>query len=170
MLVKSDRAIYLLKCFLFTGIFFCVSCSTSINSNEVRTIETSYENSKILNPEPTKPPKSITPSISSKKTLPKLIDFFDDSWLICKASLPGIATLKKRVGVNAEFITYEVMNPDSRKSMESYQIISIPTFIVLDIDGKEVWRQTGGVFKSNEALNALFECYSEDNGSINPCW
>jgi len=53
--------------------------------------------------------------------------------------------------------------------MESYQIISIPTFIVLDVDGKEVWRQTGGVFKSNEALNALFECYSEDNGSINPC-
>jgi len=79
MLVKSDRTIYLLKCFLFIGIFFCVSCSTSINSNDVRTIETSYENSKVSNLEPTKLPKSITPSISSKKALPKLIDFFDDS-------------------------------------------------------------------------------------------
>jgi len=78
MLVKSNRSIYLLKSFLFIGIFFCISCSTSINSNEVRTIETSYENSKVLNLEPTKLPKSITPSISSKKT-PKLIDFFDDS-------------------------------------------------------------------------------------------
>jgi len=79
MLVKSDRTIYLLKCFLFIGIFFCVSCSTSINSNDVRTIETSYENSKVSNLEPTNLPKSIAPSISSKKTLPKLIDFFDDS-------------------------------------------------------------------------------------------
>ena len=60
-------------------------------------------------------------------------------------------------------------NSDSVEKLKMYRSNVVPTFIVLDVDGNEVWRQTGGIFKSHEALHALFECYSEDNGSINPC-
>lgn len=60
-------------------------------------------------------------------------------------------------------------NPDSIPMLKKYNASLVPTFIVLDKNEKIVWEQFGGIFKSAEALDALFVCYTEKDLKINPC-
>ena len=100
---------------------------------------------------------------------PTFIDFYSDTWLVCKASLPGLTTLKNRLGNNVNFITYNMNNSDSVEKLKMYRSNVVPTFIVLDTKEKIVWKQIGGILNSSQALDAIFDCYTEENSKIIPC-
>jgi|TARA_Y100000817_G_C16454714_1_gene366660 hypothetical protein len=77
--------------------------------------------------------------------------------------------LKNRLGNNANFITYDMNNSDSVEKLKIYRSNVVPTFIVLDANKKIVWKQIGGILNSSQALDALFDCYTEENSKIIPC-
>ncbi len=110
--------------------------------------------------------KKIESNLAEK---PTFIDFYSDTWLVCKASLPGLTTLKKRLENNVNFITYDMDNSDSVEKLKMYRSNVVPTFIVLDANEKIIWKQIGGILNSSQALDALFDCYTEENSKIIPC-
>ena len=159
-MVRITKNIFIVFFISMNILFF--SCSTSNNSKlseniiPTENIEIHTNNNLKINNE-------------GNNSKPVLIDFYSDTWLTCKASLPGITTLKSRVGNHAKFITYDVKNPDSIPMLKKYNASLVPSFIVLDKNEKIVWEQFGGIFNSAEALDALFDCYTEKDLNINPC-
>ena len=110
-MVRITKNIFIVFFISMNILFF--SCSTSNNSKlseniiPTENIEIHTNNNLKINNE-------------GNNSKPVLIDFYSDTWLTCKASLPGITTLKSRVGNHAKFITYDVKNPDSIPMLKKY--------------------------------------------------
>lgn len=98
-------------------------------------------------------PTSATASTDSAKSkLPRLVDLGADKCKACKALAPILVALREEYKgrLDVEFIDVW-KNPPAG---EPYGIRLIPTQILFDKYGKEVWRHEG--FISKEDLKALF--------------
>jgi thioredoxin 1 len=98
-------------------------------------------------------PTSATPSTSPVESkLPRLVDLGADKCKACKALAPILEALHEEYKgrLDVEFI--DVWKDPS--AGEPYGIRLIPTQILYDREGKEVWRHEG--FISKEDLKALF--------------
>lgn len=86
------------------------------------------------------------------ETLPRLVDLGADKCIPCKKLAPILEELRKEYKdrLRVEFIDVW-KNPGAGKP---YEIRVIPTQILFDKDGNEVWRHEG--FISKEDLKALF--------------
>ena len=89
---------------------------------------------------------------ASAPTLPRLVDLGADKCIPCKKLAPILEELRKEYQgkLSVEFIDVW-KNP---KAGEPYKINLIPTQILYDHDGNEVWRHEG--FISREDLKTIF--------------
>lgn len=87
------------------------------------------------------------------KRLPKLLELGSHSCIPCKMMMPILDTFRAvhAGGLDVEFI--DVWK--DRDAGEKYGIRSIPTQIIYDADGKELFRHTG--FWSREDIEAKFK-------------
>ena len=84
--------------------------------------------------------------------LPRLIDLGADKCIPCKKLAPILEELKKEYAGRLDVVFIDVWkHPDLGKP---YEYNLIPTQILLDAEGQEVWRHVG--FIAKEELKALF--------------
>jgi len=100
--------------------------------------------------EPTKPSQQQEPAVEAK--LPRLVDLGADKCIPCKKMAPILEQLREeyRGRLDVEFIDVW-KNPGAGRQ---YGIRVIPTQILYDREGKEVWRHRG--FISKENLKTVF--------------
>jgi thiol-disulfide isomerase/thioredoxin len=96
------------------------------------------------------PASTVAPPADRSEKLPRLVDLGSDSCIPCKKLAPILKELRKELEgrVIVEFIDVW-KNPAAGKP---YGIRAIPTQILYDRDGREVWRHEG--FISKESLVA----------------
>ena len=92
------------------------------------------------------------PAASNAKKLPKLLDLGSKKCIPCKKMAPILEQLREeyKSRLSVEFI--DVWKDPSAK--EPYNIRLIPTQILFDTEGNEVWRHEG--FISKEDLKTVF--------------
>jgi len=94
------------------------------------------------------------PRLSSERALPRMIDLGADKCIPCKKMAPILAELKTEYAGKATIEFIDVWkNP---KAGEPYDIRIIPTQILFDREGKEVWRHEGFLPK-DEIITRLKE-------------
>jgi thioredoxin 1 len=89
------------------------------------------------------PPKPAAPEATAEKpkSLPRMLDLGSSTCIPCKMMVPVMDALKQEY---AGKLTVEFINVfEDRAAGEKYQIQSIPTQILFDSSGKEVFRHIG---------------------------
>ncbi len=86
---------------------------------------------------------------------PVFIEFFSNSCTACLASQPIVQSLESEMGDNVQVIKLNVQDSLASQLIRDYRAYLTPTFVVIGRDGKVVWRQSGGLLKKSEALDAL---------------
>lgn len=87
------------------------------------------------------------------KRLPKLLELGSHSCIPCKMMMPILDTLRDVHAGRLDIGFIDVWK--DREAGEKYNIRSIPTQIIYDADGKELFRHTG--FWSRECIEAKIE-------------
>ncbi|NEV94977.1 thioredoxin [Psychroflexus sp. YR1-1] len=94
--------------------------------------------------------KSSFNNIINSKT-PVLVDFFADWCGPCKSLAPILKAVKEELGNNIKIVKIDV---DKNQPLASkYQVRGVPTMILFK-DGKQVWRQSG-VLQKSEIINII---------------
>ena len=94
--------------------------------------------------------KSSFNNIINSKT-PVLVVFFADWCGPCKSLAPILKEVKEELGNNIKIVKIDV---DKNQPLASkYQVRGVPTMILFK-DGKQVWRQSGMLQKS-EIINII---------------
>jgi len=94
--------------------------------------------------------KSSFNNIINSKT-PVLVVFFADWCGPCKSLAPILKEVKEELGNNIKIVKIDV---DKNQPLASkYQVRGVPTMILFK-DGKQVWRQSG-VLQKSEIINII---------------
>ena len=94
--------------------------------------------------------KSSFNNIINSKT-PVLVVFFADWCGPCKSLAPILKEVKEELGNNIKIVKIDV---DKNQPLASkYQVRGVPTMILFK-DGKQVWRQSG-VLQKSEIINVI---------------
>ena len=99
----------------------------------------------------TEEPPAITskdmPAVKGK--LPRLLDLGAKKCIPCKMMAPILEELTKEYAgvMDVEFI--DVWQKENAEKAQKYNIQSIPTQIMFDADGKELWRHEGFISKED---------------------
>ena len=86
---------------------------------------------------------------------PVFVEFFSNTCTACLASEPIVKSLEGAIKDNVHVLKVNVQDPIASQLMRRYKAYVTPTFIVLDPNGEEVWRQSGGFLDKQAALEAL---------------
>lgn len=94
--------------------------------------------------------KSSFNNIINSKT-PVLVDFFADWCGPCKSLAPILKEVKEELGNNIKIVKIDV--DKNQPLVSKYQVRGVPTMILFK-DGKQVWRQSG-VLQKSEIINII---------------
>lgn len=91
----------------------------------------------------TTPPKQDT--VTQKKSTARVtfIELGSVRCIPCKMMQPVMDSIRIQYAGSVEVIFYDVWTPQGRPYAEQYGILTIPTQIFLDKDGKEFYRHAG---------------------------
>ncbi|MFA6103916.1 MAG: thioredoxin family protein [Victivallaceae bacterium] len=97
-----------------------------------------------------------------KARLPKLLDLGAKKCIPCKMMAPILEELTKEYAGVMEVEFIDVWQKENAEKAQKYNIQSIPTQIMFDADGKELWRHEGfisreDIFKKWKELGYDFE-------------
>lgn len=94
---------------------------------------------------------SMQNSQGTAKALPKLVDLGSNSCIPCKQMAPILAELKKDYSgvVDVEVVDVYKEEEKTRVYNRKHTIRVIPTQILFDANGKEVWSNEGFIAKEN---------------------
>jgi thioredoxin 1 len=76
---------------------------------------------------------------------PQLLEFWASWCGTCRAMEPTVAALKKRWGDRIEVRIVDVDDPKNAELLRRYRIPGTAIFVLLDRDGREVFRESGQV-------------------------
>jgi len=107
------------------------------------------------NAEPTPAEGDGTATADAGPALPQLLELGSVGCKPCEYMAPIIDALEKELAGEVVVKFHDVVN-DSPDIGQQYQIMTIPTQIFLDAEGKELFRHTG-VFEKEEILAKLRE-------------
>ncbi len=74
-----------------------------------------------------------------------ILEFKSTGCSICKQMEPELEGIKNWVDKRVNVVTIQIMNPDSQEMMKYFGISAVPTHILLDKTGKEIYRKYGFV-------------------------
>lgn len=105
-----------------------------------------YKNSTYANENTSSTPQNST---EAKKALPKLVDLGASTCIPCKEMAPILADLKKDYKgiVDVEVVDVYKDNEKANEYNAKHPIRVIPTQILFDANGKEVWSHEGSLPK-----------------------
>ncbi len=86
---------------------------------------------------------------------PVFIEFFSNTCTMCLASEPNVKSLVSDIDGRAQVLKLNVQDSLAVPIMREFNAFSTPTFIVLNEQGDEVWRQTGSILDRGRARDAL---------------
>lgn len=86
---------------------------------------------------------------------PVFVEFFSNRCPQCLASEMDVRSLESEVGDSVQVLKLNVSDSIALPLMHEFRATATPTFIVLNAEGQEVWRQTGTALKKDDALKAL---------------
>ncbi len=72
-----------------------------------------------------------------------LLQFKSSGCTLCKQMEPELETLKKDRSANINVAVINIMNPNSQQVMKHFGITAVPTHLILDKEGKEIFRKYG---------------------------
>ncbi|MEE8045448.1 MAG: thioredoxin family protein [Dehalococcoidia bacterium] len=106
------------------------------------------------------PGESTVASEAEAKTViasgkPVFIEFFSNTCAACLASEPMVRSLEGQLGDDVQILKLNVQDSISSQLIREYRAYLTPTFVVIGRDGKELWRQSGGLLDKGAALAAL---------------
>ena len=81
-----------------------------------------------------------------------LLEFKSKGCTICKQMEPVLSAVKSWDGAKTNVQVIQIMNPDSQELMKYFGISAVPTHIILDKKGSEVFRKYG--FISEDELKS----------------
>lgn len=84
-------------------------------------------------------------TVNNKDFTATLIEFKSTGCTICKQMEPILEEIKMWEGAKVNVQVIQVMNPDSQELMKYFGIVAVPTHILLDKNGAEVFRKYGFV-------------------------
>ena len=77
--------------------------------------------------------------------VPTLLEFQSPYCMACTAIAPRVDQLETELGDQIHIIRLNVQDPVGRELSAVYHFEFTPTFIFFDSQGKELWRQVGGL-------------------------
>ena len=86
---------------------------------------------------------------------PVFVEFFSNRCPNCLASEQSVRSLESQVGDDVQVLKLNVYDDIALPLMNRFRATATPTFVVLNADGEEVWRQTGEALDKGAALEAL---------------
>ncbi|MCZ6538264.1 MAG: thioredoxin family protein [Chloroflexi bacterium] len=86
---------------------------------------------------------------------PVFVEFFSNTCAVCLASEPIVRGLEGEVSDEVQILKLNVQDPIASQLIRDYRAFITPTFLVIGRDGEVIWRQSGGLLKKGEALEAL---------------
>ena len=90
----------------------------------------------------------VVPGIPVKNTV-TLVDLGAKTCVPCKMMAPILEELKKEYKGRAEIIFIDVWDQANKGKAKAFRVMSIPTQIFFDIEGKEVYRHMGFLDKKS---------------------
>ena len=86
---------------------------------------------------------------------PVLLYFYSDMWIACLVAKPAVSRLEKQINNLCDLIWIEVKSEEGRKVWRKYKSDTVPTFILLDKKGNELFRQNGSPPSNNKVLKMI---------------
>ena len=90
----------------------------------------------------------VVPGIPVKNTV-TLVDLGAKTCIPCKMMAPILEELKEEYKGRAEIIFIDVWDQANKGKAKAFRIMSIPTQVFFDIEGKEVYRHMGFLDKKS---------------------
>lgn len=84
-------------------------------------------------------------TVNKKDFTATLIEFKSTGCTICKQMEPILEEIKMWDGAKVNVQVIQVMNPDSQELMKYFGIVAVPTHVLLNKKGDEVFRKYGFV-------------------------
>ena len=72
-----------------------------------------------------------------------LLEFKSTGCTICKQMEPILEELKNWNAAKVNVLVVQIMNPDSQEMMKYFGISAVPTHVLLDVNGSEIFRKYG---------------------------
>ena len=72
-----------------------------------------------------------------------LLEFKSTGCTICKQMEPILQELKNWDAAKVNVLVIQIMNPDSQEMMKYFGISAVPTHVLLDVNGSEIFRKYG---------------------------
>lgn len=76
---------------------------------------------------------------------PVLVEFYSDYCAGCLAARPTLDALERELQGKLTIIRLDVASPAGRELGGQLDLRATPTFILFDRDGREIWRNAGGL-------------------------
>ena len=93
---------------------------------------------------------------------PTFVEGWSDSCVYCKMGEVALKNLKTEHSENVNFLIIDVSNrylEDVTQTLMHYQIVSTPTYIIFDKNGKEIYRSVGYAAEGEKLSKILYENY-----------
>ena len=84
---------------------------------------------------------------------PVLLELYSNFWVACLAAKPDVDRLELKLSANLVVVRLNISSKTGKYVKEKYKSDLVPTFIIFDKNGTEVWRQSGRVPKLETILS-----------------
>ena len=90
---------------------------------------------------------------NSEYNKPALLVMYSNYWIACLAAKPSVDRLESNLNGEVLLLRIDVLSRLGKPIWTKYGNAMVPTFIAIDKDGNEAWRQSGTVPDLNKVLS-----------------
>ena len=76
---------------------------------------------------------------------PVTVQFYSNLWITCLSAKPAVDRLENELKENLLFIRLDISSELGADVRTKYHVGLVPSFIVFDGMGNEIWRKSGGI-------------------------
>ena len=76
---------------------------------------------------------------------PVIVVVYSDFWALCLAAKPVVNRLERALAGDFAVVRINIMSDIGKDAVHSLDIRMVPTFVILDNAGQEIWRTSGTI-------------------------